>query len=131
MPSAFRTLLSSVVGSGPRSGGGGGGSSPGVLELFPRTDPARDGEACLRDCESCSVRLPRGFKINEDHVLYGNIKKFSTHLVVATGKTDWTRDVTDEQGSVMQAVGATDGPTNGVRVFVWAVQPLPPLLLVF
>ena len=34
--------------------------------------------------------------------------------MVATGKTDWVRDVADEKGSVMQAVGKSSGPTNGV-----------------
>jgi glycerol-3-phosphate O-acyltransferase/dihydroxyacetone phosphate acyltransferase len=60
------------------------------------------------------VRYPRGFKIDEEDVLYGQVKGWSTHVLVGTGKTDWVRDVGDEKGSVMEAIGKADGPTNGV-----------------
>lgn len=30
---------------------------------------------------------------------------WSTHLLIATGKSDWVRDIADEKGSVMEAVG--------------------------
>ena len=83
-------------------------------QLFAKTDPATDGEDCLHDCESCSIKYPRGFKIDEEDVLYGEVKAWSTHLLVGTGKTDWVRDVTDEKGSVMEAVGKADAPSNGV-----------------
>lgn len=48
---------------------------------------------------------------------------WDTHLVVATGKTDWVRDVADEVGSVMEAVGKLEEakkPSNGVRVPLFA-----------
>jgi hypothetical protein len=65
-------------------------------QLFPTTDPAVDGD--------------------ETEELFGHVKGFSTHLIVATGKTDWVRDVADEKGSIMEAVdrGSTQ-PSNGVR----------------
>ncbi|KAK5052761.1 hypothetical protein LTR84_002627 [Exophiala bonariae] len=74
-------------------------------DLFPATDPAVDGEECLRDCDGCTVHYPAKFKIDEDDTLYGHVKGWETHLIVGTGKTDWVRDVTDEKASVMQAVG--------------------------
>ena len=83
--------------------------------LFPKVDPSVDGEDCEHDCESCTIRYPAKWRIDEDEELYGHVKGWSTHLVVATGKTDWTRDVEDEKGSVMEAVvkgGVT--PSNGV-----------------
>ena len=84
-------------------------------QLFPKTDPAIDGDECLHDCESCSVKLPSKWSIDEDEKLYGHINEWSTHLIVATGKTDWVRDVEDEKGSVMEAVGKSKvKPTNGV-----------------
>ena len=79
--------------------------APTSTSLFPTVDPAVDGEDCLLDCASCTVHLPKKFSIDEDDVLYGHVKGWDTHLVVATGKTDWVRDVADEEGSVMQAVG--------------------------
>lgn len=110
MAFSFKALVSSVL--SPASAGE--KQQPSVTELFTKTDPVVDGEECLHDCDSCSVRYPRGFKINEDHVLYGNVKGFNTHLIVGTGKTDWVRDVADEAGSVMEAVDKADKPANGV-----------------
>jgi len=84
--------------------------------LFPRTTAAADGPECEHDCDACTVHYPRGFKIEEDDVLYGHVKGFATHAIVATGKSDWVRDVEDEKGSVMQAVGRAAKPSNGVSV---------------
>lgn len=83
-------------------------------QLFPKTDPAVDGDACEHDCESCHIKYPRGFKIDEEDELYGHIKEWSTHVLVATGKTDWVRDVEDEKGSVMESFGKAQKPGNGV-----------------
>ena len=94
-----------------------GGAKPTTApidELFSKTDPSVDGDECLHDCDSCSVKYPRGFKIDEEDVLYGQVKGWATHLIVGTGKTDWVRDVTDEGGSVMEAVGKANSPENGV-----------------
>ena len=84
-------------------------------DLFPKVDPEVDGEDCSHDCASCVVRLPAKFKIDETQKLYGQVKGWSTHLLVATGKTDWLRDVEDEKGSVMEAIVKGDAkPANGV-----------------
>ncbi|KZL64353.1 sucrase ferredoxin-like family [Colletotrichum incanum] len=101
------------------------GTSHGVsaLELFPKTDPAVDGDDCDHDCESCHVKYPKGFKIDESDELYGHVKGWSTHALVATGKSDWVRDVADEKGSVMEAIGKAASPSNGARV------PLDKLML--
>lgn len=83
--------------------------------LFPKTDPAVDGDECLHDCASCTVQYPRKFSIDETEELYGHVKAWSTHLIVATGKTDWVREVTDEKGSIMEAVERSKvKPSNGV-----------------
>jgi hypothetical protein len=79
--------------------------APTETALFPKPDPAVDGEECLHDCSSCSVHYPAKFSIDEDDKLYGHVNGWDTHLIVGTGKTDWVRDVADEKGSVMQAVG--------------------------
>lgn len=85
--------------------------------LFPTTDPAVDGDECLHDCASCTIKYPRKFTIDEDEELYGHVKGWSTHLIVATGKTDWVRDVADEKGSIMEAVDKGDvKPSNGVSI---------------
>lgn len=129
LKSLMTTVLSAVPGSGvegPSStssssaAGGGGGGGAGAAgparmeELFAKTDPATDGDDCLRDCDGCAVRYPRNWKVDEDDLLYGHVTAWSTHALVATGKADWVRDVADEKGSVMEAIKKADAPTNGV-----------------
>ena len=88
-----------------------------VNDLFPCVDPQTDGADCLEDCSTCTIKYPSRFKVDESEELYGHINGWSTHVLVATGKSDWVRDVTDEEGSVMSALGAQDAskPQNGVR----------------
>ena len=84
--------------------------------LFPAVDPAVDGPDCLRDCATCTIRYPAKFSIDEDDELYGHVNGWATHVLVATGKTDWVRDVADERGSVMEALAKGGArPENGVR----------------
>lgn len=105
MASALRSLFLSLT-TNP--------NSP-KLSLFPKTDPEVDGEECLHDCSSCSVSYPKNFKIEEKDEIYGGVKAWSTHLLVATGKSDWVRDVEDERGSLMQALGKLGAKAeNGV-----------------
>ncbi|KAI9770192.1 MAG: hypothetical protein M1839_003258 [Geoglossum umbratile] len=94
--------------------------------LFPGVNPADDGEDCDQDCSSCSIRYPSKFSINEDDELYGHVKGWSVHLLIATGKTDWVRDVADEKGSVMEALEKSRvKPKNG-RLMVSASNMPPP-----
>ncbi|KAK3210364.1 hypothetical protein GRF29_44g2472727 [Pseudopithomyces chartarum] len=94
--------------------------------LFPTTDPTADGDDCLRDCASCTIKYPRKFTIDEDEELYGHVKGWSTHLIVATGKTDWVRDVADEKGSIMEAVDKGDvKPSNGRLMLSASDIPVP------
>lgn len=87
--------------------------------IFPKVDPAIDGEDCDHDCETCEIQYPKGFKIDEEEKLYGHVNGFATHMLVATGKTDWVKDVSDEKGSVMEAVrDCKVEPSNGVCCFL-------------
>ncbi|TKA67027.1 hypothetical protein B0A55_12120 [Friedmanniomyces simplex] len=91
-----------------------------AAQLFPATRPELDGEDCLHDCTTCTIHFPRKFSIDEEDKLYGEIKGFSRHLVVATGKTDWVRDVEEEAGSVMEAVGKHRGDVEGGNLMLSA-----------
>ena len=92
-------------------------TAPDSDRLFRKVDPAVDGEECIRDCASCTIRYPSKFDVDMKDKLYGNIGGWATHMLVATGKTDWVRDVADEKGSVMEAVerGGVE-PSNGVSL---------------
>ena len=101
----LHTLISTLFGNS---------SGASLAELFTRTDPAIDGDDCLHDCDSCTVQYPKSFKVETSHTLYGNIKGWSTHLLVATAKSDWVRNVANEKGSIMEAVDKAREPRNGV-----------------
>jgi hypothetical protein len=127
MALSFKSLIDgakklAIGGQGTETGGG----PAKITELFAKTDPAVDGPDCSLDCDSCAVHYPRSFKIDESDVLYGHIKGWSTHVIVATSKTDWVRDVADEKGSVMQAIGKAAPPSNGVsgRELPWQYNGL-------
>lgn len=82
--------------------------------IFPMVDPKVDGEDCDKDCSNCTIRYPSWFKINNQRQLYGNIKPFTTHVLVATGKTDWISKVEKERGSLMEAFKQSAKPKSGV-----------------
>lgn len=94
--------------------------------LFPRTTAVADGDDCLHDCQTCTIQYPRKFAIDEEDELYGEIKGWSRHLLVATGKSDWVRDVEDEPASVMEAVGKHRDTVTGGRLMLSASNlPVP------
>lgn len=84
-------------------------------KLFTKPEASIDGEECLHDCSSCTVKYPAKFDVDMEDELYGKVDGWATHMLVATGKSDWVRDVADEQGSVMEAIekGGVE-PSNGV-----------------
>lgn len=97
-------------------------------ELFSKVDPSVDGADCLRDCASCPTSYPRTFKVDQDDALYGHVKGWATHVLVATGKTDWVRDVADEKGSVMEAFDRLPDrakPSNGRLMLSASNMPTP------
>ncbi|TVY83251.1 Actin patches distal protein [Lachnellula suecica] len=104
-----------------------GGPNTTLEGLFPKVDPEVDGEDCDHDCDSCHVKYPKGFKVDEDDPLYGFVKGWSTHVLVATGKSDWVRDVADEKGSVMEAIDkkADVKPSNGKLMLSASNIPTP------
>ncbi|OJD13425.1 hypothetical protein AJ78_06115 [Emergomyces pasteurianus Ep9510] len=94
--------------------------------LFTKVNPAVDGGDCDLDCSSCTIRYPSKFDIDTEDKLYGHVKGWATHLLVATGKTDWVRDVADEKGSVMEAIEKGNlVPTNGPMKLSASNIPVP------
>lgn len=115
-------MFKSLVNGAKKLATGETGGTP-ISQLFPKVDPKVDGEDCLKDCDNCPTHYPRGFKIEEGDDLYGGVKGWSTHILVATGKADWTHNVADEKGSVMQAIEKADNPSNGVRKSPRSARP--------
>ncbi|KAF7907369.1 uncharacterized protein EAF01_004956 [Botrytis porri] len=129
MASTFKSLLNSakqsISGQSTPIPGTPSENTP-FEKIFPKVDPAVDGDDCDHDCESCHVKYPKGFKIDEEDELYGHVKGWSTHVLVATGKSDWVRDVADEKGSVMQAIDhGSVKPSNGKLMLSASNIPTP------
>jgi len=68
-------------------------------------------DACNHDCSACPSTSGSGYgrqfdKIGVDHSgsLWGLVNAYSTHVIVATGKSDWIRDVKEIPGSLMEAL---------------------------
>ncbi|OJD40776.1 sucrase ferredoxin domain-containing protein [Diplodia corticola] len=127
MAAALKSLWGKVGGGAAASQHPDGFSkAPASDQLFPKTNPTVDGEECLRDCETCTIKYPRKWSVDEDDDLYGHVKGWSTHMVVATGKSDWVRDVADEKGSIMEAVDKCGiKPSNGKMMLSASDMPVP------
>ncbi|KAF7592427.1 Altered inheritance of mitochondria protein 32 [Aspergillus hancockii] len=80
--------------------------------IFPTVDPKIDGQECLQDCSDCTVRWPSKVKVDTTLPMYGFIKEFHTHVLVATGKTDWIGKVEQEKGSLMEAFKSDAGKSK-------------------
>ncbi|KAK2769928.1 hypothetical protein FQN53_005812 [Emmonsiellopsis sp. PD_33] len=94
--------------------------------LFTKVSPEIDGDDCDHDCASCTIKYPARFDIDLEDKLYGHVKGWATHLLVATGKTDWVRDVADEEGSVMEAIEKQGlKPSNGNLKLSASNMPVP------
>ncbi|KAL5359766.1 Sucrase/ferredoxin-like-domain-containing protein [Aspergillus floccosus] len=94
--------------------------------LFPTVDPAQDGPDCQSDCADCTVHFPSKVKIETSRPLYGHIKQFSTHVLVATGRSDWTQKVEHEKGSLMEAFDSSSVKSKQGRIMVSASNLNPP-----
>ncbi|KAH7635199.1 Sucrase/ferredoxin-like-domain-containing protein [Sordaria sp. MPI-SDFR-AT-0083] len=118
----FKSLLNSAK---SLAIGDSGSKASTPEDLFPVVSKEVDGDDCDHECATCTISYPRTFKIDEEDELYGQIKGWATHVLVATGKTDWVRDVADEKGSVMQAIAGAKAPGNGKLMLSASNMPTP------
>jgi hypothetical protein len=94
------------------------GKPPAVTKdtLFPSV--SNPSEECIRDCNACPG-YGRAFDkigIDDRAEMWGAVNQYSTHVIVATGQTDWIRDVVDIPGSVMAGLQEErELIKNGVR----------------
>ncbi|KMU86882.1 FMI1 protein [Coccidioides immitis H538.4] len=88
--------------------------------IFPTVDPESDGPDCTRDCADCTIKYPSRFMTDNQRRLYGKVKPFATHVLVATGKSDWVPKVENMQGTLMEAFASTSRQTEQGRIMVSA-----------
>ncbi|KAK4865303.1 hypothetical protein LT330_009414 [Penicillium expansum] len=93
--------------------------------LFPKVDPKVDGPECLEDCADCTVKFPSKVKVETSKPLYGEIKEFHAHVLVATGQSDWKeKHVENMKGSLMEALD--EAKSDHGRITVLASNLTPP-----
>lgn len=64
------------------------------------------------ECQGCTVEFPSSVKIEEDVPLWGSTAEWAYHVLLYSGKTDWTHDIADEQnilGKVVRAMSDEAG----------------------
>ncbi|KAJ5111238.1 hypothetical protein N7532_001773 [Penicillium argentinense] len=93
--------------------------------FVPRVDPAKDGADCLKDCADCTTHFPSKVKVENSRPLYGHIKAFNAHVLVATGQSDWKEKVEQEKGSLMEAFDKPSVKSNLGRIMVSATNIKP------
>ncbi|KAJ5124328.1 uncharacterized protein N7515_008153 [Penicillium bovifimosum] len=85
--------------------------------IFPRVDPKEDGPDCLKDCADCTLQFPSKVKVETSRPLYGLVKEFHSHVLVATGQSDWKeRKVEKQAGSLMEAFHETKSEHGRIMV---------------
>ena len=80
--------------------------------IFPTVDPEEDGPDCFKDCASCTVKFPSKVKVETSAPLYGHLKAFGAQVLIATGKTDLTRKIEEEHGSLAEALDASSSKSS-------------------
>ncbi|KAF3905396.1 hypothetical protein ABW21_db0206776 [Orbilia brochopaga] len=113
----LKRLVRSWTNSGAATPGGTPISKDNLFEPIP--------PECDLECHSCTIKYPASFKIEEGSDLWQTGKEWATHIIIATGKSDWVRDVDDEKGSLMEAISKAKKPTNG-KLKVSASNMCPP-----
>ncbi|KAJ5970768.1 uncharacterized protein N7479_000686 [Penicillium vulpinum] len=92
--------------------------------LFPKVNPKEDGAECLKDCADCTVKFPSKVKVDEFRPLYGQIKEFHAHVLVATGESDWKeKNVEDVPGSLMEAFDGAKSEHGRIKVSASNLTP--------
>lgn len=91
--------------------------------IFPTVDPKQDGPDCKKDCADCTLNFPDKVKVETSLPLYGRIKQFHTHVLVATGRSDWKQHVEQERGSLMEAFDGVSSQHGRMMVSASNLKP--------
>ncbi|CAG8030342.1 unnamed protein product [Penicillium salamii] len=100
-----------------------GRSDPDNQFLFPKVSSAEDGPDCTKDCADCTIQFPSKVKVENSRALYGHIKEFHSHVLVATGQSDWKEKVEKESGSLMEAFDSAKSELGRIMVSASNIHP--------
>lgn len=92
---------------------GGDGASQGGAEEISKVVPLSD---CPSECEACLTKFPASLKIDTLTNLNNSTSPYKLHLLVPTGKTDWSHAATDTSGSVENTVARWAGSSTAEKI---------------
>lgn len=64
------------------------------------------------------MHFPSKVKVDDSRQLYGHIKEFHSHVLVATGRSDWKEKVAQEKGSLMEAFESSSAKSQSGVCFL-------------
>ncbi|KAK9485435.1 Sucrase/ferredoxin-like-domain-containing protein [Lipomyces starkeyi] len=89
--------------------------------------PTVPDDGCDLVCDTCTSKFPSSLKIDTEDRLWGSVKPWRYHILVATGKTDWAHGLVDEKSSLSVELGAWSPEDRSVgRVIVSNSSLAPP-----
>lgn len=113
-------------------------SRMGLLQKFiPKsTDKGVDKEIedkcfsisdCASECDGCNFKFPSSVKIDNDNKLWNSINPYDLHILVTTGKTDWSHDAFLESNTFAYAFNKwiSDREVGGLKNIKTNVCSLP------
>ncbi|KAK7208320.1 Sucrase/ferredoxin-like-domain-containing protein [Myxozyma melibiosi] len=62
--------------------------------------PVVPSDGCDLECATCTAKYSSSLKFDRDTPLWGSVKPWRRHILIATGKSDWAHGLGDETGSL-------------------------------
>ncbi|KAK9462894.1 Sucraseferredoxin-like protein [Lipomyces oligophaga] len=87
--------------------------------------PAVPEDGCPLDCSTCTTKYPRTLKVDRDTPLWGSVKPWKRHIILATGKTDWTHGM-DAESPLSKALDSWSPSDSAVGRVLRSNASLPP-----
>ncbi|EJU06196.1 hypothetical protein DACRYDRAFT_19467 [Dacryopinax primogenitus] len=59
---------------------------------------------CAEPCDEDHLEYPAKLDVDQTPGMFGSVKPYARQIVISTGKTDWPREITEEEDSLAQHV---------------------------
>ncbi|KZO97963.1 hypothetical protein CALVIDRAFT_596977 [Calocera viscosa TUFC12733] len=70
---------------------------------------------CADPCDDDHLEYPAKLEIDQSPGMFGSVKPYARQIVISTGKTDWPREITEEEDSLAQHVAQVNGQRTRER----------------
>lgn len=80
--------------------------------------PVVPEDGCDLECSTCTSKFSSSLKLDRDTPLWGSVKPWRKHILIATGKSDWAHGLGDEAGSLTTVLADWSPKADVGRVIV-------------